>query len=238
MIMAAGYGSRLGDETKNRPKILIDIGGITPLEWILRKMKSSGVSEAIINVHYLSDQVEDMGSKIAEKIGIGLCFSDEREELLDTGGGLYHARDFFDEEPFILYNGDIISDIDLNALYSFNVGSDSVATLAIRKRPGKRVFLFDKDGFLGGWRNTATGEEIITLHHVADLTETAFSAIAVLKPEIFTYLHKGAYSLRPVYLELSAKKLVGSFSHDDGFWIDIGRMPGLEACRKMLSAGK
>jgi len=238
MIMAAGYGSRLGDETKSRPKILIDIGGITPLEWILRKLKSSGVSDAIINVHWYPDQVEAMGRKLAAKIGMGLSFSDERKELLDTAGGLHHAREFFDKEPFILYNGDIISDVDLIRLYSVNTGSGSVATLAVRNRPGDRVFLFDKEGFLGGWRNRATGEEIITGHPVADLTEMAFSAIAVLKPEIFTYLQEGVYSLRPVYLELSEKRLVNSYSHDNGFWIDIGRPEGLESCRKMLSAGK
>lgn len=237
MILAAGYGTRLGSVTRNRPKILVDIGGMTALEWILRKLKASGCDDVIMNTHYLADIVEREGSEIAGRLEVSLSFSDERERLLDTGGGLWKARDFFDDKPFLLYNGDIISDVDIDRLFMKNMESGSVATLSTRERPGERVFLVDGEGYLVGWKNRSTGEELISLPGTRGSREIAFSAVAVLKPSIFDHMEPGIYSLRPVYLELARKGLVDTLEDANGEWIDIGRPEGLTRCRELVASG-
>lgn len=161
MILAAGFGTRLGEATADRPKILIDIGGITPLEWITRKLVAHGFNDIIINIHYCADMIEEKAPEIARKTGALFTFSDEREKLLDTGGGLYHAREFFDKEPFLLYNGDIVTDLDLTELYRYNIATGAMATLALRQREAIRVFIAGNDGSLAGWFNRESGEQIM-----------------------------------------------------------------------------
>ena len=168
MILAAGFGTRLGEATADRPKILIDIGGITLLEWITRKLVEHGFSDIIINIHHCADMIEEKAPAIASRTGASFTFSNEREKLLDTGGGLYKAREFFGKEPFLLYNGDIVTDLDLTALYRYNHATEALATLALRQREAKRVFIVDSGGRLAGWFNRQSGERIMVNHSKSD----------------------------------------------------------------------
>ncbi len=237
MIMAAGYGTRLGSETRERPKILIDLGGFTVLEWILVKLKDAGCDTVIMNTHYMADRVEQEGTEIAGRVGVELMFSNERNKLLETGGGLYHARRLLGKDPFYLYNGDIITDNKLQDLYDHNITTGATATLATRDRPGERVFLVDHEGYLSGWRNRMSGEEIIVAGNINN-SEIAFSAVSVIRPGIFSIMKEGKYSLRPVYLELAKERKVNTLRDDSGYWIDIGRPEGLQLCRDMVREGK
>src|SRR5674476_246142 len=116
MIFAAGLGKRLGDISEKIPKALVDINGKTALQMAVEKCTQYGFNDIIINVHHFADMVEDEVKKL-NRIGFSVSVSDEREMLLENGGGLYKARDFFDTAPFLLYNVDIISDLDLSSLY-------------------------------------------------------------------------------------------------------------------------
>ena len=118
-------------------------------------------------------------------MGFRISVSDERDMLLENGGGLYKARKFFDNNPFLLYNVDIISDLDLSALYRFHIEKKGLATLAVRNRPGKRFLLVDNKGRLRGWRNIATGEQILAGATDEGLSEIAFSSMHIVEPEIF-----------------------------------------------------
>jgi NDP-sugar pyrophosphorylase family protein len=236
MIFAAGLGKRLGDLTSELPKALVDINGKSILEMAVEKVSSHGFDEIIVNVHHFADKVEKEISGLRDK-GYSIAVSDERKLLLETGGGLFRAKWFFDDSPFLVYNVDIISDIDLNKLYDFHIQNNAFATLAARIRKGNRFLLADKTGILRGWRNISTGEEIMSGNFSGELTEAGFSGIHVLSPEIFTFMNEGIYSLTPLYLNLAAEKKILIYRHDNDRWFDIGTKEELEKARKVLTDG-
>ena len=235
MIFAAGLGKRLGDISEKIPKALVDINGKTALQMAVEKCTQYGFNDIIINVHHFADMVEDEVKKL-NRIGFSVSVSDEREMLLENGGGLYKARDFFDTAPFLLYNVDIISDLDLSSLYRLHMEKHSLATLAVRHRPGERFLLIDKSGQLHGWRNISTGEEILACSTSEGLSEIAFSSMHIVEPEIFDYMNEGIYSMIDLYLKLAREHNIYTLKHDEGYWIDVGTPESLEYVRKLLLA--
>jgi NDP-sugar pyrophosphorylase family protein len=233
MIFAAGLGKRLGNITENIPKALVDINGKTALQRAVEKCSASGFKDIIINVHHFADMVETEVEKL-KGLGFEISVSDERDLLLENGGGLYKARNFFDKNPFLLYNVDIISDFDLGALYKLHLEKKGLATLAVRHRPGKRFLLVDSEGQLRGWRNISTGEQILTISKDDDLNEIAFSSMHIVEPEIFNYMHEGIYSMIDLYLKLAANHNIYTLKHDEGYWIDVGTPESLEQVRVLL----
>ena len=237
MIFAAGLGKRLGNLTENIPKALIDINGKTALQMAVEKCSDYGFNDIVVNVHHFADMVEDEVKRL-NKIGFRISVSDEREKLLENGGGLYKARDFFGKDPFLLYNVDIISDLDLSVLYSLHLKKRGLATLAARHRPGKRFLLVDNKGQLRGWRNISSGEQILTTVSEKGLSEIAFSSMHIVEPDIFNYMNKGVYSMVTLYLELAAEHKIYTLKHDEGYWIDMGTPESLEYARKFLKASR
>jgi MurNAc alpha-1-phosphate uridylyltransferase len=233
MIFSAGLGKRLGKITETVPKALVGINGKTALRRAVEKCTRSGFSDIIINVHHFADMVEEEVRRLNAD-GFRVAVSDEREMLLENGGGLYKARNFFDKNPFLLYNVDIVSDLDLSDLYSHHLKKNGLATLAVRHRPGKRFLLIDSNGQLRGWRNIATGEQILACEIADGLSEIAFSSMHIVEPEIFSYMNEGVYSMIDLYLELASNHNIFTLKHDEGYWIDIGTPESLDQVRKLL----
>lgn len=238
MIFAAGLGTRLGEITKQTPKALVDIKGKTALHRAVEKCSSAGFDDIIINVHHFADMVEEEVARL-RKLGFRISVSDEREALLGNGGGLYKARWFFDNHPFLLYNVDIISDFDLKALYRIHLEKKGLATLAVRHRPGKRFYLINNEGLIRGWRNVATGEQILAGAATSDgLEEIAFSSMHIAEPELFNYMAEGVFTFTDLYLKLAAKHDICTLKDDEGFWFDIGTPKNLEEVNKFLESRK
>jgi len=235
MIFAAGLGKRLGKITENIPKALVDINGKTALHIAVERCSSYGFNDIIINVHHFADMVENEVNRL-NNLGFRITVSDERDMLLENGGGLYKARVFFDKDPFLLYNVDIISDLDLSALYRLHIEKNGLATLAVRDRPGKRFLLIDKYGQMRGWRNIVSGEQILAGVSDAGLSEIAFSSIHMVEPEIFNYMHDGIYTMINLYLNLAAEHKIYTLRHDEGYWVDVGTPESLEYVRKLLGS--
>jgi NDP-sugar pyrophosphorylase family protein len=233
MIFAAGMGKRLGPITRNIPKALVDINGKTALQLAVEKCTTSGFNDIIINVHHFADLVEEEVTRL-NNIGFRISVSDERDMLLENGGGLYKARDFFDKSPFLLYNVDIISDLDLSALYRLHTEKQGLAALAVRNRPGNRFLLVDDQGQLRGWRNRSTGEQILVGRTDNELTEIAFSSMHIVEPEIFNYMTEGIYTMIDLYLRLAGEHKIYTHKHDEGYWVDAGTPESLEYVRKLL----
>jgi NDP-sugar pyrophosphorylase family protein len=233
MIFAAGLGKRLGNITESIPKALVDINGKTALQLAVEKCSAYGFDDIIINVHHFADMVEDEVKRLI-KIGFRISVSDEREKLLENGGGLFKARDFFGKSPFLLYNVDIVSDLDLSVLYRLHLEKKGLATLAVRHRPGKRFLLVDNEGQLRGWRDKSTGEQILAGVDGEGLSEIAFSSMHIVEPEIFNYMSEGIYSLVTLYLNLAAEHNIYTLKHDEGYWIDVGTPESLEYVRNLL----
>ena len=233
MILAAGKGTRLGDLTRTVPKVLQDINGKSILRRAVEKCTESGFDEIIVNVHHLAGMVIDEVSKL-NRIGYKISVSDETVTLLETGGGLQKARYFFDSNPFLLYNADIVTDIDLKKLLAYHNEKKGIATLAVRNREGSRFFLVNREGLLRGWVNRATGEKILVDNNKEELAELAFSGLHIIEPEIFRYMYEGIYTMTSLYLELASAHRINTLTVNTGYWFDIGTPEKLQEARKYL----
>lgn len=232
MILAAGKGTRMGKITETIPKVLVDINGKSILRYAVEKCTASGFDDIIVNVHHFADKVEEEIGRL-NQMGFHVTVSDEREMLLETGGGLYKARHFFGKEPFLVYNADIITDFDPSVLLAYHREKKGLSTLLVRHRQGVRYFLVNKEGLLKGWCNKSTGERIIAVED-EELTEIAFSSIHVIDPEIFNYMTDGIYTMTALYLQLAAEHKIHTFLYDDGYWANVGTPEILEETRNFL----
>ena len=138
MVFAAGLGTRLKPLTDTMPKALVPVGGRTLLEHVVTRLAGQGFDEMIINVHHHAEQIIDY-LKEKKNFGIRIEISDEREMLLDTGGGIRKAAHFFnDGEPFLVHNVDILSDANLKELYEIHKAQGNDATLLVKERETSR----------------------------------------------------------------------------------------------------
>lgn len=233
MIMAAGKGTRLGKITETIPKVLVDINGKSLLQLAVETCTRYGFDEIIVNVHYLADKVEEEIKRL-NRSGYRITVSDERDLLLENGGGLYKARGFFDKKPFLVYNADIVTDLDLSALYRFHKKNKGLATLAVRNRKGNRFLLVNSGGVLKGWCNKATGEKILAGDVNEELSEVGFSSMQIIDPEIFNYMHDGIYTVVSLYLDLAPSHKIFTYRCDDGYWFNVGTPEDLENVRKFI----
>ena len=158
MIFAAGLGTRLRPLTDNMPKALVSVAGKTMLERVILKLKDAGFHDITINIHHFGSQIIDF-LRANQNFGVDIHISDERGELLDTGGGIKKARPLLESnEPFLIHNADILADLDLNAFYHHHLESDADATLLTNHRKTSRYLLMNQDNRLCGWTNISTGE--------------------------------------------------------------------------------
>lgn len=234
MIFAAGLGTRLYPLTLSTPKALIKINNIPLLEIVIRRLMMFGFNEIIINIHHHADQIKEF-IRVKDNFGITIDFSDERDQLLDTGGGLKKASWFFDDgKPFLVHNVDVISNIDLNHFMDVHTKSKALATLAVRSRPSSRYLLFDRHKRLCGWENRKTGEKII-VKTTSAYKPFAFSGIHIINPSIFKFIdQEGKFSIIDVYLKLAAKHEIYAFGHNSSIWYDLGKPETLEQAENII----
>ncbi|MDR0941903.1 MAG: nucleotidyltransferase family protein [Bacteroidales bacterium] len=239
MIFAAGLGSRLKPMTDTMPKALVEIQGIPLLEYAIRKLRFYGIADIIINVHHFSEQIIDFVK--THDFGVNISISDESEQLLNTGGGLLKAKEFFDTEtPFFVVNVDIISSIDLEKMYERHIAGNAKATLAVCKRKTSRYLLFNTEEQLCGWENSATYKRIFSRpEQYEHLHQRAFSGVQVLSPQIFDYItERGAFSIIDMYVRLAQTQYIQAFDHTDDFWIDVGKFETLQEITDALQTQK
>lgn len=235
MILAAGIGTRLQPLTLTKPKALVEVKGITLLEIVIRKLIKYGFNDIIINVHHFADQIISFLEQ-KHQFGISITVSDETNLLLDTGGGLLKAREFFnDSDPFLVHNVDILSDINLTDLYEFHSKHRPLATLAVKDRKTSRSLLINADGGVCGWKNNQTGATIISKGNEKELISIAFSGVHVVNPEIFQLINeRGVFSIIDVYLRLAQNRTILTWRHDKDFWVDLGRVENLKEAERYV----
>ena len=227
LILAAGLGTRLRPITHSIPKALVVVDGKPMLQHALEHLMKYGVNEVIINVHHFAEQIIDF-VKNHDAFGMEIVFSNESDELLDTGGGLLKAAGFFqDGEPFLVRNADVISDLDLKKLQTSHNESEGLGTLVVRDRPTSRYLLFDHAMQLCGWKNRTTGETLICREE-KELHPLAFSGIQILNPKIFPLItERGKFSLIDLYLRLATDQPINGYLDCDSSWRDIGKLTQL-----------
>jgi NDP-sugar pyrophosphorylase family protein len=229
MILAAGLGTRLRPLTDNCPKALVDVGGRTMLEITLSRLRAFGIRDVIINVHYFADMIVEY-LKTNHNFGMHIEISRE-DVLLDTGGGLKKAAEFFLEDPqdfetpFILHNVDVISTIDFLRMAQFHSENQSLATLAVQDRETSRYLLFDERQQLCGRRIGPDQKNELVRASPSITQALAFSGIHIISPRFFELvLEDGVFSIITTYLRLAAKgEKILAFRADDYYWRDMGK---------------
>ena len=227
MVLAAGLGTRLKPLTNNRPKALVEVAGRTLLEITLTRLRTFGIHEVIVNVHHFGDMIENY-LKTNNNFGLQIEVSREDELLLDTGGGLKKAARFFQqglpEEPFILHNVDVISNIDFGEMLKFHETEKALATLAVQDRESTRYLLFDESLELCGRQTGRNGKQEL-VRPSKKLLPLAFSGIHVISPRFLTKMSEdGVFSIIDTYLRAAqqGEKILG-FRADRFYWRDLGR---------------
>ncbi len=224
LVLAAGRGARLGELTASRPKALVEIGGTTLLELVLRRLVAAGVTEAILNLHHHGEMIPPFVERQG-KFGLRRVEYSREPELLDTGGGLKQAAWFFDDgRPFLVHNCDVLSDIDLAALVRAHEASDALATLAVKSRPTARPLLFDAEGRLVGRRRAGTGDTIVRTPRGAP-EALGYCGILAASPGLFARITEtGAFPLADCCVRLAgAGEPILAFRVDHARWRDCGR---------------
>lgn len=222
MIFAAGLGTRLRPITDHTPKALVKVAGKPLLQRTLEHVKKHNFNEVIVNVHHHAEQVTHFLENYHDP-ELKISISDERTELLDTGGGLKKAEWFFrDSRPFLVINADVVSNLDLSLLVQYHERQKALATLVVRERNSSRCFLFDNNRQLCGWENKKTGRKIL-MRPDTGLRGLPFSGIHIIDPLIFELMEeKGKFSIVDVYMRLSAQHKIVAFQDNDSFWFDVG----------------
>jgi len=223
MIFSAGLGTRFKPWTDKHPKALALVNGKSLLQRNIEYLQRFEIRDVVVNVHHFAEQIIDAVKK-NNGWGSNISFSDERKELLDTGGGLLKAKELVgDKEPFITANVDILTDLDLNKLFVFHQENEPLISIAVTERSTSRYFLFDESGRLCGWKNSNTSEEKISIKKPG-LRLMAYSCVAIFQPEIFSLIpFTGKFSLVDLYLELAASHLILGYDHTGDKLVDVGK---------------
>ena len=236
IIFAAGLGTRLKEETSDKPKAMVKVGSKTLLQLAIEKLKKEGISEIVVNVHHFSSQVISFLN--THDFGIPIHISDETARLLDTGGALKKAAPLLKgKEPVIIYNVDILSNLNLQKVIENHNKSGALVTLVVRNRKTQRYLKFDTEKRLVGWLNKKTGETKVSVpENFEQAIEMAYSGIHIIQPEIFDLMpSEEKFPVFEFYLELAKKHLLKGYFDDSDLWMDVGKPEQLEKAREIFS---
>ena len=233
MIFAAGLGTRLKPLTDTMPKALVRVGG-QPLLWhVIMKLKAAGYERMVVNVHHFADQIIDYLESNGN-FGVDIRISDERDGLLETGGGIKKALPLFDpESPILIHNVDILSNLDFNTLPT------DAPLLVVSPRQTKRYLLFDEALRLQGWTNIETGEvRGVTSEEVNSekFRMLAFSGIHVFHPSLIPLMADwpDRFPIMDFYLKACGDHLIRGFEVHDLRLLDVGKLDTLKQAEKFL----
>ncbi|WP_321299136.1 nucleotidyltransferase family protein [Marinifilum fragile] len=235
MIFAAGLGTRLKPYTNTKPKALVELAGKTLLERAIQKLVKLGVDRIVINVHHFADLIEDF-LKENNNFGVDIRISDERDHLLDTGGGLKKAIDLFiPDAPVLIYNVDILSSIDLNELIQQHESSKALVSMVMRKRESSRYLYFNKEKQLTGWKNCKTAEVKQARADMEESEPLAFSGIHLVDPKLFDLIEEdGKFSIIDLYLRLAKTEKMLAYKDQSDLWFDLGKPEQLQKAEILI----
>ncbi|MDX2111132.1 MAG: sugar phosphate nucleotidyltransferase [Verrucomicrobiota bacterium] len=225
-ILAAGLGTRLRPLTDHRPKALVEIDGVPLLEIVLRRLETAGASTIVINTHHFAEQIEAYVETRRSTSCARLMLSPEKDEPLDTGGALWHARSLLQgDKPVLVHNVDVLSDIPLVDLYEDHIRSGALATMAVKPRETKRQLLFDATGRIVGRATEGLAPVLTATPQGTPLEKLAFCGIHIVSQEWFALTtERGVFGIVDNYLRLSAAgETIRAWRADAWRWKDVGR---------------
>ena len=238
MIFAAGLGTRFKPWTDKHPKALALVNGKSLLQRNIEYLQQYGITDVVVNVHHFADQVIE-AVQHNKGWGSNIMISDEREEVLETGGGLLKARHLLEnDQPFITLNVDILTNLDINKLLEFHNNRKPLVSFGVTDRKTSRYFLLDEENKLCGWRNIITGEEKGPFLHNPgkQLSQKAYSCVVVFQQEFFSLMRqRGKFSLTEPYLDLCADHTILGYDHTGDKLVDVGKPESVAIAESMFA---
>jgi MurNAc alpha-1-phosphate uridylyltransferase len=215
MILAAGRGKRLKQVTESIPKPLVEVRGQSLIERHLHNFYAAGITEVVINLGWLGDKiVERIGT--GSQYGVSVAYSQEGDELLETGGGIYNALHLLGDDPFLVVNADIYTDLPVGDL---SLADDALGHLVLVPTPD--------------YRDSGDFDLVDGLVRNGEAPELTYGGISMYRPEFFENCEPGRFSIVPIMRSTAdAGRMQGS--RYDGVWADIGTQERLAALRNSV----
>ncbi|MBR3951512.1 MAG: nucleotidyltransferase family protein [Bacteroidaceae bacterium] len=236
MIFAAGLGTRLRPLTDTMPKALVPIDGKPLLHHLLHKLQHAGCSHVVINVHHHAQQIIEYVER--HDYGMRIAISDESNMLLDTGGGLRKAGSLLEgDEPILVHNVDILSNIDFDTLLQSH-HPDNLATVVVSQRNTSRYLLFDKEMRMRGWTNINSGDVKPQGLDTTPLQQTAFAGIHIVSPRIFEQMRNmpDKFSIIDFYLQAMSEHRIMGYIPQDFTMLDVGKIDSLAPAEEFVKS--
>ena len=236
MLFAAGLGTRLKPFTNEHPKALVQVNGKALLQHNIQYLQQFGIKNVVVNIHHFANQIIYI-TKENNGWASNIIISDEREKILETGGGLKKAIPLFgDAENIVVMNVDILTDLNIENMFQYHIASNALATLAVTERETSRYFIFDNNNKLCGWMNIKTNE----VKGIDKFDETlykklAFSGIHIINKKLFTLMQQeGKFSMVDVYLDLMKTNTILAFEHSQDKFMDVGKPESIAKAEAMF----
>ncbi len=236
-IMAAGKGTRLAPLTNRKPKALVEVNGKPMLKLLIEYLKKQGFDQFLINIHHHGSLIIDF-LKQNNNFDVSIEISDERNQLLDTGGAIVKAARFFKgEEPVLVHNVDIISNTDFVTLIEQHKNTKALVTLLTRNRNSSRKLLFNKHMHLTGWVNLNTGEYKWVNNPTNQYIARAYSGIYVASADYPDKIKaRGSFSIVPRWLQMARTEIIIGTEDNNGYWFDLGSIKKIKEAEEILNA--
>lgn len=234
MIFAAGMGTRLKPLTDVIPKALVPVDDKPLLQHVMEKMSSANCTQVVVNVHHKAKQIINFINQTKANYDFKISISDESEKLLETGGGIRKAAGLFNaDEPLLIHNVDILSNVDVESFYN-SIG-DADAMLLVSERKTQRYLVFNDEMRLVGWTNIATGEVKGIMPENARLY--AFSGIHVINQSLIKAMehYPERFPIMDFYLNECAERNIRGYLKSDLKLLDVGKLDTLEAAGEFIN---
>ncbi len=243
MILAAGFGTRLFPLTIDRTKPAIPFLGKPLVGYVAEYLAKFGITDIVVNLHHQPESVIDaLGDGSA--FGVHIDYALEVPNILGTAGALDNARQYLEDDTFLIANGKIITDIDISAALETHRNSGAIATMVLKPNAKREKFTIvnTEDGFVTGFGDDATpvteAELRDTLHDI--VTPLMFTGIHILEPRVFDYIPRGVYSdIVPTFYNPALKKGEKIAAHvTDANWFELSTIPRyLDISLAMMKVG-
>jgi aminoglycoside/choline kinase family phosphotransferase/dTDP-glucose pyrophosphorylase len=208
LILAAGFGTRLFPYTRIIPKPLFTLGSIPILQHTIQQLIGCGCRQILINTHHLSNQITAFLDTQKNRLDADIHVIHE-PDILDTGGAIANIKQVVADQPFLVINGDVVTNIDLAAVWRSHINGNALATLVLHDRKKFNKVTMDHDNWICDFNAPGRG--------------LAFTGIQVLSPEIFAHLpDQRVFSSIDLYTRLCRDRQVKAYVASDIFWEDIG----------------
>jgi len=234
-VLAAGLGTRLKELTKDKPKALVSINNVPILKVILESLIRNDFNYIVVNIHHFGEQIIDFFEK-NKFPDVEIQLSDERGQLMDTGGAVLQALPYFAQsEAVFVHNVDILTDVNLKFYYDEFCKSDDAAWLLTQNRDSKRKLVFDNHGNFKGKYNIETKSFDGKINLTSDCKMLSFSGLHIFKPKYFLEFEKKPCYIFDLYEKIAENHRVTSKFIETGYWFDLGTKEQLKNAELWLS---